>query len=49
MVKNLSHDLNLGEAFLRGEKAELKFNDGTVNMKIGNSTVNLLDKNCEKF
>ena len=25
VVKNLSHDLNLGEAFLRGEKAELKF------------------------
>ena len=35
VVKNLSHDLNLGEAFLRGQKAELKFNNGTVSFKIG--------------
>ena len=31
MVRNLSHELNLGEAFLRGEKAELKFNNGNNN------------------
>ena len=46
VVRNLSHNLNLGEAFLRGEKAELKFNNGTVNLIIGNSTVNLLDKSA---
>ena len=38
VVKNLSHDLNLGEAFLWGQKAELKFNNGTVSLKIGNYT-----------
>ena len=31
VVRNLSHELNLGEAFLRGEKAELKFNNGNNN------------------
>ena len=41
VVRNLSHDLNLREAFLWGQKAELKFNNGTVNLVIGNSTVNL--------
>ena len=30
VVKNLSNDLNLGETFLRGEKAELKFNNGKL-------------------
>ena len=45
VVRNLSHDLNLGEAFLRGQKAELKFNKGKVNLIIGNSSVDLLDKN----
>ena len=46
MVKNLSHDLNLGEAFLRGQKAELKFNNGTVSLKIDKCTVELMDKNA---
>ena len=46
VVKNLSHDLNLGEAFLRGEKAELKFNNGTVSLKIDKCTVELMDKNA---
>ena len=46
VVKNLSHDLNLGEAFLRCEKAELKFNNGKVSLKIGTCTVKLVDKNA---
>ena len=45
VVRNLSHDLNLGEAFLRGHNASLTFNKGKVNLGIGNSNVNLLDKN----
>ena len=44
VVRNLSHELNLGEAFLRGEKVELKFNNVTVSLKIGNSTVNYWTK-----
>ena len=32
VVRNLSHDLNLGEAFLRGHNASLTFNKGKVNL-----------------
>ena len=46
VVKNLSHDLNLGEAFLQGEKAELKFNHGTGSLKIDKCQVNIVDKNA---
>ena len=45
VVRNLSHDLNLGEHFLRTSNASLKFNEGKVNMSIGKSSINLLDKN----
>ena len=41
----MSHDLNLGKHFLRTSNASLKFNEGKVNMSIGKSSVNLLDKN----
>ena len=45
VVRNLFHDLNLGEAFLQGHNASLTFNKGKVNLGIGDSNVNLLDKN----
>ena len=44
VIKNLSHDLNLGEAFLRKQNASLKFNEGIVSMQIGTSSVKLVDK-----
>ena len=44
VVKNLSHDLNLGEHFLCANNAILKFNEGIVSMQIGTSSVNLVDK-----
>ena len=44
VIKYLSHDLNLGEAFLRKQNASLKFNEGIVSMQIGTSSVKLVDK-----
>ena len=41
VIRNLSHDLNLGEAFLREHNAHLTFNQGKVNLGIGKSNVNL--------
>ena len=41
VIRNLSHDLNLGEAFLRDHNAHLTFNQGKVNLGIGKSNVNL--------
>ena len=34
VVRNLSHDLNLGEAFLRGHNAKLEFNKGKVTWQL---------------
>ena len=45
VVQNLSHPLNLGEHFLRQNKAKLTFNKGTVKLGIKDSETLLCDKN----
>ena len=44
VIRNLSHPLNLGEAFLRQYNANLTFDKGTVNLGIKESDTLLCDK-----
>ena len=45
IVAGLSHDLNLGEAFLRREQAQLTFEGMTVTLNIKNQGIELVPKN----
>jgi len=45
IIRNLSHDLNLGESFLRKYKAELKFEGSKVTLNINGQKLELVNRN----
>ena len=45
VIENLSHDLNLGENFLRNNSAKLNFEGTRVTLKIKGEKVELVNKN----
>ena len=45
IIRNLSHDLNLGEAFLRKYKADLKFEGSKVTLNINGQKLDLVNRN----
>ena len=44
VIRNLSHDLNLGEQFLRKNKAEIKFEGTKVTLKLNNTKLDLVHR-----
>ena len=44
VIRSLSHDLNLGEHFLRRYKANLKFENSKVNLEIKNHNLELVSE-----
>ena len=45
IIRNLSHDLNLGESFLRKYKAELKFEGSKVTLNVNGQKLELVNRN----